>query len=557
MEQIINIRECTEWLDRAADYFSSRWNISRELYLNSMNDSITTKHPVPRWYLLLRDDDIIGGFGLIDNDFMVRIDLCPWFCGLYIEPAERGQQRGASLLAHGCREAAKLGYDKIYLNTDHTGYYEKYGWCYKGNFAHQNGTDTRVYEADTLQIETSRLILRHFIDSDAVAVSYNSKQPSVMRFMSDMHKETKEVARSWIHHINEYLFDITKPFVLLAIVRKADAKCMGCIFIHLKEEWDNTIEMGYYIADEYQDNGYVTEAGKAMIWWFFEKAGYDELSAFVKPENIASRRVIEKLGFICGCTRTLPYLGSNCVFDYFRLYHTDYLPGPDWDILNLYNPEPMASFFDARADDYNEHMLAYQPNEEDYKMLGDCFPLTDKSVQILDIGCGTGIELNHIWARCPNAHISCVDISRGMLDLLLENHPNKHDNITVIEASYIEWEYPKNTFDIVVSNMTMHHLWQDEKVDIYRNIHSALKPGGIYVEGDFIVDAIMAEQYRRRYESITANLPKKVSPGEYHIDIPLTTDVQQKLLSDAGFSVVKVLTATINRGKGAILSAKK
>jgi len=84
-------------LERASDYFSSRWNIDKKLYLDRMNDSVSTDESVPRWYLMLRGDNIIGGFGLIDNDFMVRTDLRPWLCALYIEPAERGLQRGARL----------------------------------------------------------------------------------------------------------------------------------------------------------------------------------------------------------------------------------------------------------------------------------------------------------------------------------------------------------------------------------------------------------------------------------------------------------------------------
>jgi len=150
MKQIINIRENPEWLDCAADFFSAKWNIDRQLYLDSMNDSITTDKTLPRWYLMLRENNIIGGFGLIDNDFMVRTDLCPWLCALYIEPAERGKQLGEKLLAHSRIEAASLGFNKVYLNTDHVGYYEKYGWNYMGDFAHQSGTDTRVYEVNAI-----------------------------------------------------------------------------------------------------------------------------------------------------------------------------------------------------------------------------------------------------------------------------------------------------------------------------------------------------------------------------------------------------------------------
>ena len=152
MTKIINIRECPEWIESAADYFSSRWSVDRQLYHNSMNDSVSTEKSIPRWYLMLRDEEIIGGFGLIDNDFMVRTDLCPWLCALHIEPSERGQQLGAKLLEYSRSEAAKLGFDKVFLNTDHVGYYEKYNWRYIGDFAHQSGANSRVYEADATSL---------------------------------------------------------------------------------------------------------------------------------------------------------------------------------------------------------------------------------------------------------------------------------------------------------------------------------------------------------------------------------------------------------------------
>ena len=149
MTQIIDIREHPEWLDRAADYFSTKWHLPKKLYLDSISDSLSTENPVPRWFLLLRDTEIIGGCGLIDNDFMVRTDRTPWLCALYIEQDARGRQLGARLLAHARNAAHALGFDRVYLNTDHVGYYEKYDWRYIGSFAHQSGEDTRVYEAGT------------------------------------------------------------------------------------------------------------------------------------------------------------------------------------------------------------------------------------------------------------------------------------------------------------------------------------------------------------------------------------------------------------------------
>jgi len=162
MAQIISIREHPKWLGRAADYFASRWGIDKTIYTYSINASISTKYPIPRWYLMLRGDEInctslsaeceiIGGYGLIDNDFMAKTDLCPWLCALYVEPTERGQNLGAQLLAHSRKEAAKLGYENVYLNTDHIGYYEKYDWRYIGDFTHISGTPARVYEADVMR----------------------------------------------------------------------------------------------------------------------------------------------------------------------------------------------------------------------------------------------------------------------------------------------------------------------------------------------------------------------------------------------------------------------
>ena len=545
MSHIISIRTYPEWVSRAADYFSSKWNIDRQLYLDSMNDSLSTEKSVPRWYLMLRDDEIIGGYGLISNDFMVRTDLYPWFCALYIETAERGQQLGAKLLSHGRLEAAKLGFNKVYLNTDHVGYYEKYGWSYIGDYAHQSGENTRVYEVSTMLIETSRLMLRPLTEDDL----------AVVRLINGDEHKTDEAAIEFIR----WQSNPGRLLTLFYLWLKQTNRCIGRVYIHAKPEINNEVEIGYSILEQYRNQGYATEAAKAIIWYAFEQAGQEVLSAIIKPENTASRRVIEKLGFISGGVRTvLDNDGKYTNFDYFRLYHTDYLPNPEWDVHNLYKPEPMSEFFDLRADGYNNVMFKSSSNEEDYKKLGSYFSKTNEAIQILDVGCGTGIELDYIWKRMPNSHITCVDVSRAMLNLLLKNHHNNHEHITIIEASYIDWSYPEKAFDIVVSNMTMHHLWPDEKVEVYRKILSTLNKGGIYIEGDFIVkDNLMVEQYRQRYEIITASLTDKAKAGEYHIDIPCTIEIQKKLLQEAGFRSVEVLDDSINCGNGAILKARK
>ena len=411
---------------------------------------------------------------------------------------------------------------------------------------------------EDLQIETSRLALRPFAEQDAAALSRCSSQPGARRFLPDMVWDTEADALRFIRWFNKEKFNAGVPHAIFGIYLKPGLELIGFAGVGPKPELGGEIELGFLVAAGHQNNGYATEAAKAAIWWAFEKAGQDVLAALADPENAASRRVLDKLGFVRGGARTFP---DGPVYDYYRFYHSDILPGPEWDARSLYGLEPMGAFFDARADGYDEHMLGSGLSGEgiyDYQNIGGCFPETGEALRVLDIGCGTGIELDHIWNRAPNAHITCVDISRAMLDLLLKNHPGGRGRITIVEASYVDWDYPREAFDIAVSHATMHHFWPDEKIGIYRKVFSALKPGGSYLEGDFIVDALASEHYRRRYENITAGLPHKAGAGEYHIDIPMTIDVQRKLLLKAGFASVEVLYEDIKAsGSGAILKAVK
>ena len=144
---IVSVREHPNYLDRAIDFFSSKWSVDRNVYQNCIVNSLTTESPLPRWYLMIRGNRIIGSYGLIVNDFISRQDLWPWLCAVYIEECERGKALGTRLLKHGRNEAEKLGFLKVYLCTDYEGFYEKFGWSYIGIGYGISGKDTRIYEA--------------------------------------------------------------------------------------------------------------------------------------------------------------------------------------------------------------------------------------------------------------------------------------------------------------------------------------------------------------------------------------------------------------------------
>lgn len=120
--RILSLRETPRELERFIRYFSARWR-NEALYRDCMTACLNSDSPLPQWYLLLNaKEEIIGGAGLIISDFTARGDLWPWLCALYIEEAYRGHAYGARLIAHVKREAARLGYRKLHLSTEHVGY---------------------------------------------------------------------------------------------------------------------------------------------------------------------------------------------------------------------------------------------------------------------------------------------------------------------------------------------------------------------------------------------------------------------------------------------------
>lgn len=148
---IISVRQRPDLCDRFIAYFQEKWagEDSRMVYEDCIRMSLTSDTPLPEWYLLLDGDKIVGCAGLITNDFISRMDLMPWLCALYIEPEYRGHAYGSLLISRIRADAAQKGFHKLYLCSDHVGYYEKYGFARIGTGYHPWGETSGVFESDT------------------------------------------------------------------------------------------------------------------------------------------------------------------------------------------------------------------------------------------------------------------------------------------------------------------------------------------------------------------------------------------------------------------------
>lgn len=126
--EIIKIQEHPELIEKAADWFCHKWRIPKEAYLESMEQCAQNLSPVPQWYVVMDYDRIIAGIGVIENDFHDRKDLTPNVCAVYVEEAYRKQGIAGKMLQFVCDEFSQKGINTLYLVTDHTSFYERYGW---------------------------------------------------------------------------------------------------------------------------------------------------------------------------------------------------------------------------------------------------------------------------------------------------------------------------------------------------------------------------------------------------------------------------------------------
>ena len=123
----VTLRERPDLMDAAATWFYSKWNVPKEAYLECM-ESYLNGETEYGWYLCLDGSRIIGGMGVIENDFHDRKDLSPNVCAVYTEEEYRCQGIAGKLLNMVVEDMRSKGITPLYLLTNHIGFYERYGW---------------------------------------------------------------------------------------------------------------------------------------------------------------------------------------------------------------------------------------------------------------------------------------------------------------------------------------------------------------------------------------------------------------------------------------------
>ena len=201
--------------------------------------------------------------------------------------------------------------------------------------------------------------------------------------------------------------------------------------------------------------------------------------------------------------------------------------------------EKMSDFFEARLDRYDEHMMT------NIKSANEFYPYTAKQLptaencQVLDLGCGTGLELQEYYIQNPLAKVTGIDLSQGMLSELKRKFADK--DITLILGSYFDVPFGEKVFDAAVSVESLHHFTKEEKIALYSKLHTALKDKGFFILTDFFSLSDEEEQMHRR-NLLALKAEQGITDDEfYHYDTPLTVKHESDALAEAGFSSVEVL----------------
>lgn len=207
--------------------------------------------------------------------------------------------------------------------------------------------------------------------------------------------------------------------------------------------------------------------------------------------------------------------------------------------------EALKEKFDENADKYDKIRKLIIPCFDDlYNITRDLANSKKENPKILDLGAGTGLLTKYIFEKYPLAKFTLVDLSEEMLKIA-KNRFKGLKNFKYIIADYSTHDF-SDSFDIVVSSLSIHHLEDIDKQKLYKKIYGALNNNGIFLNADQVIgptSSIDRDYQRNWMEKINANLSeteKEFIIERMKLDKPALLEDNLKWLADCGFKDVDV-----------------
>lgn len=143
-------------------------------------------------------------------------------------------------------------------------------------------------------LTTDRLILRYYKQEDLDILHALNTDADVMKYIRPIQESRQQTQRDLDKMLTYY--DDEDTIGYLAAEERATGAFIGSFALRDLDGTDKT-ELGYRLHKAFWGKGYATEGSQALIQYAFEKLNLKDLVAVVKPEHVASQRVLEKCGF--------------------------------------------------------------------------------------------------------------------------------------------------------------------------------------------------------------------------------------------------------------------
>ncbi len=150
--EIFELSEQPEKIEKAIDYFWKCWgnDSNFKFYEDCIRNSFDKKKAIPKFYIGIASNEIIGSYALVTNDLISRQDLMPWLACLFVNESYRKRGYAERLLKHGLNQSKIKGFDHLYLSTDLVNFYEKKGWTEYGKGFGVTGDECKIYKHTTI-----------------------------------------------------------------------------------------------------------------------------------------------------------------------------------------------------------------------------------------------------------------------------------------------------------------------------------------------------------------------------------------------------------------------
>lgn len=203
--------------------------------------------------------------------------------------------------------------------------------------------------------------------------------------------------------------------------------------------------------------------------------------------------------------------------------------------------------FDAISEKYDEQRKKFIPCFDDFYGVVVAIASVDaQNPDILDIGAGTGLLSSFLMERYPEALFTLIDISEKMLDVAKDRFKG-NSNVKYIAADYSKHNFTEK-YDLVVSALSIHHLENEEKKELYKKSHSMLKENGIFINADQIhgetpfIDNLNKTTWKQYFEN--SGLTEEEILAGYErtkLDKDSTLDQQLDWFKEIGFCDVSCI----------------